>query len=142
MRSEVDDDAGVRRWLSVLLNHAEFDVPASELESLAALMRRIDPSWLQNVVMPGKIGSAGSQSVVYPTEAAAAMWGDLRDDVRLDGATSGTGGDPGGGEGTPTTYPEDTTTTEEPATTTTTRPPVIIGGGGTTTTTTTPPDGF
>ncbi len=142
MRTEVDDDAGVRRWLSVLLNHVELDVPASELEMLAALMRRIDPSWLNNVVMPGKIGSAGSQSVVYPTEAAAAMWGDLRDDARLDGATSGTGGDPGGGEGTPTTYPEDTTTTEEPATTTTTRPPVIIGGGGTTTTTTTPPDGF
>jgi LCP family protein required for cell wall assembly len=141
MRTEVGDDSGLRRWLSVLANHVELDVPMSELESLAALSRRLDPSWLNNVVMPGRIGSAGSQSVVYPTEAAAAMWGDLRDDARLDNATSGSGGgDPGGGEETPTTYPEEPTTTEPTTTTsTTTRPPIVIGGGGSTTTTTTEP---
>jgi LCP family protein required for cell wall assembly len=144
MRSDVDDDSGLRRWLGVLLNHVELDVPGSEVESLAALLRRIDPSWLNNVVMPGKTGTAsGGQSVVYPSEAAAAMWGDLRDDARLDTAPSSNGtGDPGGGEETPTTYPEDTTTTE-PETTTTSRPPIIIGGGGGgTTTTTTTPDEF
>jgi polyisoprenyl-teichoic acid--peptidoglycan teichoic acid transferase len=133
LRSEVDDDSGLRRWLSVLARHAELDAPMSELEALAALSRRLDPSWLQNVVMPGRVGSAGSQSVVYPTEAAAAMWGDLRDDARLDTAPSGngTGGDV---EETPTTYPEDTTTSTEPTTTTTTRPPLLGGGGGSPTT--------
>lgn len=132
MRSEVDDDAGLRRWLSVLAAHAELDVPMSELESLAALVRRIDPAWLNNVVMPGKIGTApGGQSVVYAGEAAAAMWGDLRDDARLTGSTAGYGeGDPGGGEDTSTTSGESTTTT-----TTTTRP--LLGGGGPTSTSTT-----
>jgi LCP family protein required for cell wall assembly len=138
MRSEVDDDSGLRHWLSVLARHAEFDAPTAELETLAALVRRIDPSWLQNVVMPGKTGTAsGGQSVVYPTEAAAAMWGDLRDDARLNKApvTPGSGGSGGGDyEDTPTTYPEDTTTTEPPPTTTT-RPPLLGGGGGGTPTT-------
>ncbi|HVT77242.1 MAG TPA: LCP family protein, partial [Acidimicrobiales bacterium] len=52
LRAETTDDAGLRRWLSVLAEHAEFDASMSEMESLAALVRRIDPSWLQNVVMP------------------------------------------------------------------------------------------
>jgi LCP family protein required for cell wall assembly len=136
LRSEVDDDSGLRQWLSVLARHTEFDAPMSELESLAALVRRIDPSWLQNVVMPGKTGNAGSQSVVYPTEAAAAMWGDLRDDARLtnsSGYSTGNNSSPGGEEEPPTTYPEDTTTSTEPTTTTTNHPPIIIGGTTTTT---------
>ncbi len=145
MRTEVGDDDGLRRWLSVLVNHVELDVSASELEGLAALARRLDPSWLQNVVMPGKTGAAsGGQSVVYAGEAAAAMWGDLRDDARLTGSNngggsgggSGTGGDEPSGDETPTSYPEETTTTTE-STTTTTRPFIIGGGSGTTTTSTT-----
>jgi LCP family protein required for cell wall assembly len=128
MRAEVGDDEGLRRWLSVLVTHAELDVPASQLDGLAALSRRLDPSSLNNVVMPGKVGTAsGGQSVVYPTEAAAAMWGDLRDDALLTGAPRGTGDD------TDTTI-EETTTSTEP-TTSTTRPPFI--GGSTTTSTST-----
>ena len=136
LRAEVDDDAGLRRWLGVLADHAEFDASPSELESLAALVRRIDPSWMQNVVMPGKVGTAsGGQSVVYASEAAAAMWGDLRDDARLTSAPTGSGTD----DTTETTdYPEPTT---EPSTSTTetTRPPIVGGGGDTSTTSTTDP---
>lgn len=129
LRSEVGDDAGLREWLGVLARHTELDSPMSELEGLAAMVRRIDPSWLQNVVMPGRIGNAGSQSVVYPTEAAAAMWGDLRDDARLDTAPSGSDNTE-----SPTTYPEETTSSTNPTTTSTTRSPIIGGGGNTTTT--------
>jgi polyisoprenyl-teichoic acid--peptidoglycan teichoic acid transferase len=143
LRAEVEDDSGLRHWLSVLAEHAEFDAPMSEMEGLAALMRRIDPSWLQNVVMPGKTGTAsGGQSVVYPTEAAAAMWGDLRDDARLTSAPTGSDNTE---DTSPTTYPDEPTT-EDSTTTSTTRPPLIGGGGGTTTTssttTTTDPYGF
>jgi LCP family protein required for cell wall assembly len=136
LRAEVDDDSGLRRWLSVLASHAEFDASMSEMESLAALMRRIDPSWLQNVVMPGKTGSAaGGQSVVYASEAAAAMWGDLRDDARLTNAPTGAN-EP---EETTTTYYEEPTT--EP-TTSTTHPPIFgtTTTTSSTTTTTTPTD--
>ena len=131
MREEVGDDSGLRRWLSVLARHVELDVPMSELESLAALARRIDPSWLQNVVMPGRIGNAGKQSVVYPTEAAAAMSGDLRDDARLTGSTAGTPPE----EETTTTSEETTTTTDSPLFGTTTT-------SSTTTTTTVDDDEF
>jgi LCP family protein required for cell wall assembly len=137
MRAEVGDDAGLRRWLSVLASHAEFDAPMSDMESLAALVRRIDPSWLQNVVMPGKIGTAsGGQSVVYPTEAAAAMWGDLRDDARLTSAPSGSDNTE---DTTPTTYPDEPTT--EDTTSTTSSPPFIGGDSTTTSTSTTDPYG-
>ncbi|HVV36871.1 MAG TPA: LCP family protein [Acidimicrobiales bacterium] len=134
LRAETTDDAGLRRWLSVLAEHAEFDASMSEMESLAALVRRIDPSWLQNVVMPGKTGTAsGGQSVVYPTEAAAAVWGDLRDDARLTNAPTGSDNTE---DTTATTVEEPTTDTTD--TTTTTQPPLISHGGGGDTTTTAP----
>ncbi len=127
MRTEVGDDSGLRRWISVLAAHAELDVPASELDGLGALGRRLDPASVNNVVMPGKVGTAsGGQSVVYAGEAAAAMWGDLRDDARLSNAPP------------PAPEEETTTTIEEPTTTTsTTNPPLLGGGGGDDTTTTT-----
>ena len=134
LRSEVSDDGGLRRWLNVLANHSEIEIPAAEMESLAALARRLDPSSVQNVVMPGKTGTAkGGQSVVFPSDSAAAIWGDLRDDARLtnapsvpnEGSTNTTDTTDGSDSTTSTTeYFEDTTTTSpytyEPTTTTTT----------------------
>lgn len=109
MRAEVGDDAGLRRWLGVLANHVELDVPSNELEVLAALARRLAPEAINNVVMPGRVGTAsGGQSVVYPTEAAAAMWGDLRDDARITGSVD------------PPTEDTSPDTTEEPTDDTTT----------------------
>ncbi len=125
MRAEVSDDDGLHRWLGVLANYAELDVPMGELDGLAALARRLSPEALNNVVMPGKTGSAsGGQSVVFPTEAAAAMWGDLRDDARITGSVPPPSGDdtPATTDTTDTTVPEDTTSTTEydPFATTTT----------------------
>lgn len=127
LRAEVGDDDGMRRWMNVLAMHAELDVPRSELDPLAGLARRLNPEAINNVVMPGRTGAAGSQSVVFATEAAAAMWGDLRDDARLSGSAE------------PPPVEEETTTTTEATTPTTFEPwpPVTLGTTTTTSSTTT-----
>lgn len=118
MRAEVADDAGVRRWIEVLLRHADLDVPLSDLPALGAVARRLAPAELDNVVVPGRVGMAGRSSVVYLTPDAARLFDDLRPDAVI--------GDPGPRRAD--APPETTTTTIVPPTSTTT----------TTTSTTTP----
>jgi hypothetical protein len=107
LRAEVGDDAGLQRWLDVLLRHAELDAPARQLMPLAALARRLDPAAVANVVTPGRVGTAGGQSVVFLGQEAANIFLDLRPDAVIGAAG-----------------PEQTTTTSTTATstTTTTRP--------------------
>ena len=80
MRAEVADDAGLDRWISVLVKYARFDVPVTKLPALAALARRLDPNRLTNVVAPGRIGTTAGQSVVFLTTEAARLFEDLRPD--------------------------------------------------------------
>jgi LCP family protein required for cell wall assembly len=115
MRAEVGDDEGLRRWAGVLLRHVDLDVPTSELLSFAALGRRLEPGFVRNIVVPGRVGNAGSQSVVYLGEEAARIFLDLRPDAVL-GSSS---------------RPEQTTTTASTTTSSTT---------SSTTTTTAPGD--
>jgi polyisoprenyl-teichoic acid--peptidoglycan teichoic acid transferase len=130
MRADVADDGGVARWAGVLLRHARLDVPLTRLPMLGALARRLDPGRLRNVVAPGRIGSAGGQSVVFLTTGAARLFEDLRADAVVGQAEPG----PPPGETTstsstpapsapsapPSTADESTTTsTTEPASTTT-----------------------
>ena len=113
LRAEVGDDGGLRRWVSILAKYAELDSPASELDALAALARRLDPSRVANVVVPGKVGTArGGQSVVYLGEGAARIFEDLRADATLGSASSPA----------PEEAPEETTTTAPEESTTTTSP--------------------
>jgi LCP family protein required for cell wall assembly len=112
MRSEVGDDAGVARWVGILLKYVRLDIPRDRLPTLGALARRLDPARLRNVVAPGRVGSAGSQSVVYLTTAAARLFEDLRADAVV-----------GGTSAAPAAAAATTTTT--------------AGSGGTTTTTST-----
>jgi LCP family protein required for cell wall assembly len=143
MRSEVADDGGVARWIGVLLNYVRLDIPRDRLPNLGALARRLDPAHLRNVVAPGRIGTAGAQSVVYLTKDAARLFEDLRADAVIggvaepavvepaeaQGATTTTAG-PGAGAGgtSTTTAPAGTTSTTttaadgEPATTSTSTP--------------------
>jgi LCP family protein required for cell wall assembly len=81
MRAEVADDAGVARWIGVLVKRARFDVPLAKLPALGALARRLDPARLKNVVAPGRIGTAAGQSVIFLTTDAARMFEDLRADA-------------------------------------------------------------
>jgi polyisoprenyl-teichoic acid--peptidoglycan teichoic acid transferase len=110
LRAEVDDDEGLRRWLDVLSRHAELDAPASSLLGLAALARRLDPAALANVVVPGRVGTTGGQSVVFLGQEAAEMFLDLRPDAVLGRA---------GPEVTTTTSSTTTSTTSTSTSTTT-----------------------
>lgn len=83
MRAEVADDIGVRRWIDVLVRHVDLDVPLSDLPRLGALARRLSPADIANVVVPGEVGTAGRESVVYLTPAAATLFDDLRPDAVL-----------------------------------------------------------
>jgi polyisoprenyl-teichoic acid--peptidoglycan teichoic acid transferase len=117
MRVEVRDMAGVRRWVSLFWNHVQLRTGVDEVVNLAATARRIDPRSVSNVVAPGRPGYAGSQSVVYLTPDAAAMFNDLRDDATI-------GQPPSSASSTSTTVTTTTTTTSPPrsSTTTTTAP--------------------
>ena len=134
IRAEVGDDAGIRRWLEVLGRHATLDVPADRLAGLATLGRRLDPARMRNVVVPGRIGTAGRASVVYLSSEAANLFADLRDDAVLGGSASAAPAPPPPTAApTPdTTAPPVTDTTAPPDTTTTTAGglvPPLLGGG-------------
>ena len=142
LRAETSDREGLRVSIGVLLRHVDLDMSPTRLDDLAVVARRLDPALVSNLVAPGTVGWAGAASVVYLTEAAAALFIDLRDDALVgtpppppdptaagapppDGAeppaTSADGGTappPSGSEPPPTT-----TTKSAQTTTTTSRPP-------------------
>jgi LCP family protein required for cell wall assembly len=126
LRAEVGDDDGLQRWIGVLLRHADLDSPPQQLLPLAALARKLDPSKVTNVVVPGRVGTAGSASVVYLTDEARKLFLDLRPDAVIGGPT---GDQP---RPAPTT-----TTTTAPPTTTTTAPAAASGTAESSSTTTT-----
>src|SRR5207248_302913 len=110
---QIVDDPGLRRWVGVLLRHAALGSPHQQLLQLAALARRLDPSKLTNVVVPGRVGTAGAASVVYLTDEARKIFLD----VRPDAAIGGPSGDQPRPAPTTTTTTAPTTTTTAPATT-------------------------
>jgi polyisoprenyl-teichoic acid--peptidoglycan teichoic acid transferase len=124
MRSEVGDDDGVARWVGVLLRHARLDVPLSRLPALGALARRLDPNRLDNVVAPGKLGTAGGQSVVFLTTAAARLFEDLRSDAVVGEEDPAPPPEPKPATTTTTTSTTTSTTTGPAPSTTTSRPGV------------------
>jgi len=111
MRAEVEDDEGLKRWVDVLTRHAELDAPLRSLLGLAALARRLDPASVANVVVPGRVGSAGRQSVVYLGAEAGELFLDLRPDGVVGEA---------GPEATTTTTSSTTSTTSTSTTSTST----------------------
>jgi anionic cell wall polymer biosynthesis LytR-Cps2A-Psr (LCP) family protein len=121
LRSSVADDRRLLDFVDVLRKSCRFDVPLDRLPQLAALARRVDPERMSNVVLPGRVGYAGSASVVYLTQDAPRLFADLRDD-----AVIGTAAAPTTTAAPPTTSPSTTTsTTEAPPTTTSTSTPLV-----------------
>jgi hypothetical protein len=112
LRAEVGNDDGLQRWIGVLLRHADLDSPPQQLLPLAALGRRLDPAKITNVVVPGRVGTAGSASVVYLTDEARKLFLDLRPDAAIGGPT---GDQPRPAPTTTTTLAPTTTTTTAPA---------------------------
>lgn len=138
LRSSVADDARLLDFVNVMRKWCHLDVPLDHLPRLAALARRLEPERMANVVLPGRIGYAGSASVVYLTQDAPRLFADLRDDAVI-GTASGTmpGTAPPGAGGPGSAPPEDpaSATTEPPpssepppTTTTTARPLISIPG--------------
>lgn len=114
-RAELADHRGIQAWIGVMLGQVKLDIERGALERIATLARLMDPANVQNVVAPGRIGTAGRQSVVYLGPEAARLFEDLRDDATI-GAV---GGSPPPTSPPPTSPP----TTAPPTTTTTTTPP-------------------
>jgi anionic cell wall polymer biosynthesis LytR-Cps2A-Psr (LCP) family protein len=73
------------RSLSVLLRHTRFDgLSTIDVYRLGRLGLSIDPAQMRNVVMPGRIGMVGSQSVVLVrTAEATSLFRDFADDAIL-----------------------------------------------------------
>lgn len=131
LRAEVGDDEGIARWVGVLLKHADLDSPPQQLTQLATLARHLDPAKLTNLVVPGRVGTAGRASVVFLGDEARQIFLDLRPDAAIGGpkgdeprpaAQAKPAPEP---EPAPAPDPAPTTTTAPPATTTTTTRPVI-----------------
>jgi len=83
LRTEVGDEAGLRRWLGIAFRHLSLGVDPDQALQLLAVARRTDPSDVTNLVLQGRGGMSGSQSVVYLDAQAAAR---VADDVRPDAA--------------------------------------------------------
>lgn len=67
------------RLLELLVEFAWTDLSAEQLLTLGAAAYQLDPETLTNLVVDGQVGTAGSASVVYLTEAAFATFADLAD---------------------------------------------------------------
>jgi LCP family protein required for cell wall assembly len=120
LRSTVGDDGGLFAALEVLRRSCRLDVPLDQLPHLAALARRLDPQRLANVVLPGRVGTAGSASVVYLTQDAPRLFADLRDDAVIGAAAPAPGSPPPTSSTSSPTTPTSSTTEPPPTTSTTT----------------------
>jgi len=77
--------ADLPRLLELLVEFTWTDLSAEQLLTLAASAYELTPDTLPNVVADGRVGTAGSASVVYLTEAAFTTFGDLADGVLENG---------------------------------------------------------
>lgn len=116
LRSTVGDDRSLLSRVDILRRNCRFDVPLDHLPRLAALARRLDPTRLSSVVLPGRVGTAGGASVVFLTQDAPRLFDDLRDDAVIGAAMAVLTAPP---PSTTTTTSTSTSTTEPPPTTTT-----------------------
>jgi LCP family protein required for cell wall assembly len=110
LRVEVGDDRGIGRWVGTLLRHVEVDLSPDDVTALAALGRRLDPANVTNIVVPGRVGTAGRASVVYLSESAGALFEDLRGDATVGEAPPPTSSTSTSTSTTSTTLPRTTST--------------------------------
>ncbi|MGZ4115614.1 MAG: LCP family protein [Actinomycetota bacterium] len=74
------DPSRVLTWLGAGLRNLTTNVPLDQLLSLAFTASTINPKHVANVVLPGTIGMAGTQSIVNLTSQATAIFNDLKND--------------------------------------------------------------
>jgi LCP family protein required for cell wall assembly len=84
LRNEGTDAAKVLHDVAVFARHGRFDgLSLADLYRLARLAVSLDPANVRNVVMPGSVGNAANQSVVFVGRSAAGLFADFRDDAVL-----------------------------------------------------------
>jgi LCP family protein required for cell wall assembly len=67
--------------MDILLEHAWTDLSTEDLLTMAATVYILTPEEMVNMVMPGSVGTAGKQSVVYLADRSADIYADLADGV-------------------------------------------------------------
>jgi anionic cell wall polymer biosynthesis LytR-Cps2A-Psr (LCP) family protein len=84
LRGSTPTAANTLKWMAVLARHTRFDgVGLGDLYRLGRLALSIEPANVRNVTMPGRVGSAANQSVVFAGASAPALFADFRDDAIL-----------------------------------------------------------
>ncbi|MEX2458185.1 MAG: LCP family protein [Actinomycetota bacterium] len=79
------DPALLVGWIAVGNRYLRTDLSLADLTRVGLAAARIDPARVRNLVVPSSIGSVGSASVVFITDAAQSIYADLRDDGLLSG---------------------------------------------------------
>lgn len=78
------DPSRVFEWIAAFVRNGQSDVPFTELMDLAFTGTTINRHQIDNVVLPGSIGMAGTMSIVTLDQAVAdAIFRDLKDDGLL-----------------------------------------------------------
>ena len=70
-------------WTRILLDNAWTDLSTEDLLTLGASTYFMESSDLTNIVLPGRVGTAGSASVVHLADEAEDIYRDLEDDGLL-----------------------------------------------------------
>lgn len=86
------DPSRLLTWLGSGLQNLETDLPLQELTDLAFTAYQIKPANVKNLVVPGSTGMEGTQSVVYISPAANAIYADMAKDGLVGGAPGAGGG--------------------------------------------------
>ena len=81
---QVSDIMAAPGFLGILEKHTWTDLTPTALIQVAATAFMLDPDAIENLVLPGRIGTAGGGSVVFLDEDADLMLADLVDDGLLE----------------------------------------------------------
>lgn len=84
LRDSAPNAANTLKWMAVLARHTRFaGIGFGDLYRLGRVALSIDPANVRNVTIPGSVGRAANQSVVFPGGGAPGLFADFRDDAIL-----------------------------------------------------------
>ena len=77
------DPSRLLTWVGAGMRNVETDISLQEVLDLAFTAASVSPKKIQNMVVPGSTGMQGTQSVVYISSAASAIYDDMGDDAMV-----------------------------------------------------------
>lgn len=75
IRARADRPGFVERGVLTVLRHTDTDLSPAALFRLAQAVAQVDPARVTTCVVPGRVGSVGPASVVFPDVSQARRWG-------------------------------------------------------------------